>query len=614
MDQGNLTTTNTAENLNRIKDEYKEAFIFVNKGLTADEVGQKEAAKQYYRQGQRHLIKGVHIPSNGPECTGTQWDTARQMQDKMRATLNNIQTRLVILKHDEDPAASNQPNQFSETVRSDNPKAESMLYPVVPIPHKDKFSTSSKPQSDSQSSAMDVSPITTGNSSSTAPNILSPEAPSVSNELPPAYTPEAVDGHVTISYGTEAGEFGVVGDEIFGQRTQPPPIESLGVDAYELILIEHGVQMFYVTPDGQVSAPSYPGYLRIVTFSDTIPGAAQNRPPSFLQVCDWLYPLMSSQSPVLQCNNGVYMFPDVMSQVPEFYVGVVLSSELPASDREHFEDLLKQMTYLKVQSTGKFEDLRRILKKDPEASAHELNLSQTVLIHREPQPSDQEHPLPEWSEKMARGILSGASWLSWGLAKGAEFTGKAIQKGASKLREHIQPEDKPATVSPTVEKGLSVARQATGGAVKVSQFLVDGLCAVASTVGKELAPHVKKHGSKLIPESIKKDNNSKANLDGALVVAASGVQGFATVWNGLECAAKCIAKSVAAETVHTVDFKYGSAAGKATDNAVNSAINVGVAAFNIDHLGIKAVARRTAKETGHAILVDYRLQEKQEKK
>ncbi|GCB70076.1 hypothetical protein scyTo_0008498 [Scyliorhinus torazame] len=134
-----------------------------------------------------------------------------------------------------------------------------------------------------------------------------------------------------------------------------------------------------------------------------------------------------------------------------------------------------------------------------------------------------------------------------------------------------------------------------------------------STVGRELAPHVKKHGSKLIPEAIKKDNNSKANLDGALVVAASGVQGFATVWNGLECAAKCIAKNVAAETVHTVKHKYGSAAGKATDNAVNSAINVGVTAFNIDNLGIKAVARRTAKETGNAILVDYKLQEKPEK-
>lgn len=67
--------------------------------------------------------------------------------------------------------------------------------------------------------------------------------------------------------------------------------------------------------------------------------------------------------------------------------------------------------------------------------------------------------------------MIGASWLSWGLVKGAEYTGKAIHKGASKLREHITPEDKPTQVSPTVARSLSVAKQATGGAVKVSQFL-----------------------------------------------------------------------------------------------------------------------------------------------
>lgn len=56
-------------------------------------------------------------------------------------------------------------------------------------------------------------------------------------------------------------------------------------------------------------------------------------------------------------------------------------------------------------------------------------------------------------------------------------------------------------------------------------ILVDGVCTVANCVGKELAPHVKKHGSKLVPESLKKDRNGKSPLDGAMVVAASSVQG-----------------------------------------------------------------------------------------
>lgn len=54
---------------------------------------------------------------------------------------------------------------------------------------------------------------------------------------------------------------------------------------------------------------------------------------------------------------------------------------------------------------------------------------------------------------------------------------------------------------------------------------MDGVCAVAGCVGRELAPHVKKHGGKLIPESMRKDKDGRSNIDGAMVVAASGVQG-----------------------------------------------------------------------------------------
>lgn len=65
----------------------------------------------------------------------------------------------------------------------------------------------------------------------------------------------------------------------------------------------------------------------------------------------------------------------------------------------------------------------------------------------------------------------GATRLSVGFAKGAEATGRAINKGAAKLREHITPEETPSEVSPHVTKSLEAARQATGGAVRVSQFL-----------------------------------------------------------------------------------------------------------------------------------------------
>ncbi|XP_062983030.1 spartin isoform X3 [Elgaria multicarinata webbii] len=559
MDQEQNSAMQEDVKVKAIEEEYKKAFVFINKALNTDEVGQKEDARNYYKKGLNHLLRGVNIPSHGPECTGARWESARQMQQKMKETLQNVNARLSILDE------SAQPNPSAVSSAREMPR----LYPS--IPPKEKPQRPPVPNSLMSPSQ----PLPTGASTSQGQMAVMSPSSSQPIEAPPAYTPEATDGHYTVSYGTDSGEFSSVGDDFYTKCTQPPPVQSLGVDADELILIPHGVQIFYVAPDGQVSAPSYPGYLRIVKFLDTDAAAAQNRPPAFLQVCDWLYPLMHNQSPVLSCNTGVYMFPDVMSQVSGSYVGVVLSSELPAADRELFEDLLKQMSDLRVQVPGShggiglpsersrsckelFEDLLKqrseLRAKPAEASSDVINLGEIVPI--QPIPEERERELPDWSEKVAHGILTGASWVSWGLVKGAEYTGKAIHKGASKLREHIQPEEKPLEVNPTVAKGLHVAKQATGGAVKVSQFLVEGVCSIASCVGRELAPHVKKHGSKLVPESLKKDKDGKSTFDGALVVAASGVQGFSTIWHGLESAARCIAKNVSKETVQTVKYKF----------------------------------------------------------
>ncbi|XP_019379931.1 PREDICTED: spartin isoform X2 [Gavialis gangeticus] len=593
MEQAQDPAVQEDENIKAIKEAYKKAFSFVNKGLNTDELGQKEEARNYYKQGLDHLLRGVSIPSQGPECTGSEWQSARKMQQKMQETLQNVHTRLNLLDQNI-PAVQINPSAVSAS--AEVPK----LYPVIPAKEKpERPPAPAFPIPPSQLPAAAENTTTAGQGQLPAVSPSSPNTYPLPSEAPPAYTPQATDGHYTVSYGTDSGEFSSVGEEYYKKCTQPPSLESLGVDADELILIPQGVQIFFVTPDGQVSAPSYPGYLRIIKFLDTDSEMARNRPPAFLQVCDWLYPLMCDQSPVLCCNSGVYMFPDMMSQVPGSHVGVVLSSELPAADRELFEDLLKQMSDLRIQPS--------------EASGDVINLAQTVHIQPQPESGERERVLPEWSEKVAHGILSGASWVSWGLIKGAEYTGKAIHKGASKLREHIQPEEKPLEINPTVAKGLHVAKQATGGAVKVSQFLVEGVCSIASCVGKELAPHVKKHGSKLVPESLKKDKDGKSTFDGALVVAASGIQGFSTVWQGLESAAKCIAKSVSSETVNTVKYKYGDDAGHATDNAVNSAINVGVTAFNIDNIGIKAMVKKTAKETGHAVLDEYKVLEKEKK-
>lgn len=70
--------------------------------------------------------------------------------------------------------------------------------------------------------------------------------------LPPAYTPQAIDGNVSISQST-------------GMTCPSVPTAELVYQHEDvLFFLPNGVQIFFVTPDGQVSAPSYPGYLRII--------------------------------------------------------------------------------------------------------------------------------------------------------------------------------------------------------------------------------------------------------------------------------------------------------------------------------------------------------------
>ncbi|XP_029375364.1 spartin a isoform X2 [Echeneis naucrates] len=508
-----------------IKDQYELAYHCLSCGLMAEEAGDRAKALEYYKKGQQHLTHGVQVPTGGERHQGVAWDTARQLQQKMKNTLSTVNTHLSDLETSQLTTGG----QRDRLLIGLPQPTHSPLHHLYPTIHP---------------TVQDTTPTLPDRPASPAlppRRTLPAVAPMAqSGDQPPAYTPIPTDGHRSLAYGIVGG--GLESGNPTGPRSKQ--------DGIELLYVPTGVQMFFVAPNGQVSSLSNPGYLRIIAYDSENKVSAAGAPTAFLHVCDWLYPL-TTDTPVLLANSGIYMFPDSLAETPGCFVGIVLSSELPAADQEMFQDLLSQLAELRIQGPGGAE---------PEV----VNLSMKVPLGP-PQdkkgltvPTEKDKLLlPGWSEKMSHGILSGATKLSEGLAKGAEATGRAIQKGAAKLRDHMTPEDTPSEVSPKVNKSLQVAKQATGGAVRVSQFLVDGVSTVAGHVAEKVAPHVKKHGAKLIPESMKKSKEGQAsNVDGAKLVAASGVQGFSTVWSSLEAGAKLVGKSVVDETVTTVKYKF----------------------------------------------------------
>ncbi|XP_073672039.1 spartin a isoform X2 [Paramisgurnus dabryanus] len=498
-----MESTEPAE-VHKIRVHYKKALQCLKTGLQHDEIGNEGQALILYKQGRQHLLSGLEVNTKGHQNVGPSWDFARQTQVKMQKTLSTVTPRLQILES--------------------TPTQGQQLYPTLPAfqdPQPLRLHRQSNQVSGSGGSpAVSASPV------------VGFAVPSV---IPPAYTPQPTNGHMSISNG---GPF----QSALNQRQACAPV-NLREAGMEIMFLPSGVQMFFVSAEGQVSAPSYPGYLRIIKYNNQNSNCSSRYAPAYLQVCDWIYPLYPD-SPVFLSNKGVFTFPDVTAAVPGSYVGLVLSPELSASQRALFRQQLSLLAQLRVQVD------------DEPAGATGIDKSEKVPIGppSETSTGEVDKVLPGWSEKVSQSILAGTSWLSQGLERGAEVTGKAIQRGASRLRENITPNETPAEVSPTVTKSLNAAKQATGGAVKVSQFLVDGVSAVAGKVSKELAPHIKKHGSKLIPESLKKDDDG--TVDGVKHVAGSSFQGLSNLWSSMETAAKTIGKSLTSETVTTVRHKF----------------------------------------------------------
>ncbi|XP_041863528.1 spartin a isoform X2 [Melanotaenia boesemani] len=528
-----------------IKDQYKLAFHALSRGLAAEEADKRSEALVYYRKGQQHLTQGLEIPTGGERHQGVVWDRARQLQQRMGDTLRNLSVHLSNLEISQQTTGEQRylllkdlpPNFYPDLARNSLPSRNSLhhLYPIIPAATQN---TTPTPNTAPVRPAPPAVPHTRLLAAA-GQGIVAMDNP---GDQPPAYTPKPTDGHRSLAYSPSGGGLG---------SGKPSGAAAAGGDGSELLCIPSGVQLFFVEPNGQVSSLSYPGYLRIIAVNNQNRASAAGNFSVFLQVCDRLYQL-TTDTPVLLANSGIFMFPDSLAETPGSYVGIVLSSELPVTDREIFQDLLSQLTQFRVQGTE---------------GAEVINLSTKVpfgSLNEKEKP-----PLPGWSEKMSQGILSGATQLSQSFAKGAEATGIAIQKGAAKIRDRITPEETPSEVSPRVTKGLNMAKQTTGGAVRVSQFLVNGVSTVAGHIADKVAPHVKKHGAKLVPESLKKSQDGRAsNLDGAKFVAASSVQGFSAIWSSLETGAKHVCKSVATETVTTVKYKF-----RGLENLINMSSN-----------------------------------------
>lgn len=412
--------------------------------------------------------------------------------------------------------------------------------------------------------------------------------------------PPSYEESMSSPNGISDTEFAALGDSVMSEQSESD--SSLVANAAEIFSIPDGVQIFFITPEGYVSAPSYPSALKIFKFTDREAGASNTEhPPAFLQVGSWLYPMSPGTTPVLQSNYGAYMFPDLTSSTPGAAVGLMLPDTVPLGERQRFEDMLSSLTVMRQQEM---------------APAEATPTDQGEATRPREKPREQQVPEGEeqasTSTMISKGLITAAEYISWGVEKGAEKAGGLLRMGSEKLRARLSPEETPKNIDPKVQKGIQYVRVGSHVAVKVSSFIVTKLGQATMALAREAAPHIRKQGEKILPKSMKEPSaDGKSTMDGVIEVAASGLKGFGTVFMSLEGAAKVLGKNLANETVSVVSHKYGKDAGQLTEHTLYSAGNIAMTAYNANHLGVKAIAKRAAKDTGKAVLQDIAEQRKE---
>ncbi|XP_059154134.1 spartin-like [Physella acuta] len=387
-------------------------------------------------------------------------------------------------------------------------------------------------------------------------------------DAPPSYEYAISQPSSPPSYEDE--ELAALGESLMRRELS----NSLLANANELFTIPDGVQIFYISPEGYVSAPSYPTSLHIIKIDDPqAQGPNGEIAPAFIHVGDWMYPLVPGRSPALHTNYGAYLFPDTFA-APGSAVGLIVPDDLDPGIRQELEQIISSLT---------------ALVQEPEE-----------------QPAEAVEP-QDMAGRISKHITAAADFIAWGLTKGAEKAGRLIQAGSEKIQKNTEKCSKPHPVDPKLQKGVVYARQATHGAVQVTGYVVKKLGEVTMQLGREIAPHIKKHCKHCLPKSLSEEKASgRSTLDGITDVAATSLKGFGTVYIGLETAARSLGRCLVSETTQVVNHKFGEEAAGFTENTMYAAGNVVLTSHNVHNLGMKAIAKRAVKDTGRALLEEGR--------
>jgi len=540
-------------NLEKFRALHDEAYLYINQGITQEkpDIDRKDVALIMYQRGLGVLDQALCADTEGDD---EEAKCAQRMQEKMQRTRTHIEDRILEITNCLAPpiqrsGASGPENGIDPRSVPCSPPARPSRGPSAP----------SRPAR---------GPSTTGTTLNGASRAEKPQShlPTYSEATgardvgaPPSY-----GAACSLDVDAELDEI-AAGEEKEGMRGSASS-GSLSEQG-EVVFSLPQVQIFHISPCGEVTTPSYPETLHVIKFVGNT--GRRDLAPAFIEVGEWTYPLVRGASPILKASYGGYMFPDLESGVTGSSVGLMFPDSTTQTDREILESLLTELTTsFKTQ-----EEVER------EYSEYK-----------------------EFSGTLATGLVKGAEVVGKGMVKGAVKTSELLFKGTDAAKAYIQPDD-PKAVDPRLLKGLEVARVVSSGACRVSGWMVSKVGSATMALGRLAAPHLERQATRALTHFSGQSNveaNSQLKIVGE--VASGTLAAVSTLYMALENSSKILAKNLANNTIMIVSHKYGTDAAAVTDAAFATAGNSYLAFYNAAALGPKGIAKRAAKDTGKAFV------------
>ncbi|CAL8096664.1 unnamed protein product [Orchesella dallaii] len=414
--------------------------------------------------------------------------------------------------------------------------------------------------------------------------------------------------------------------------------ESQGVEVFR---IPDSVGLYFIVPNTRVRTSARSSVLRIVRLNDE--DIVESKPPAFLQVGDWVYPLMPG-SMVYRSEHKYYLFPDLMASTPGSSVGVVLPQSCSPQLREQFETIILSSIGLSEFpdqppiSFGKSTEL--ILGAKTSVGLIRTNSGvYSARISRLPQV--QTHPQPfrgdeGFGKKIGTGIKAGGQLISRGFEMSAIGTANAMSLGSNCIKSAIGREERNHEIHPLVENGVVCAKDLSGKLVDISSSILSSLAAMTSNLASLTACYIKTSSGNLLNELIERSGISQRTIDiitsEVKDIGDGIVSGSAEAYAGLENAATIMATALNSNTVdvvsywyndvmqiHTTNFfgfienlnfftyfvtSYGPAAARVLQSAGEVVGNVTLTGINVGHCKPTEIAGTTVKKTGLALALE----------